>query len=91
MILDISEAQMAWLNFTNIALGVVVLVCLVAVSVSVFHAVLTRRSTRATAMGEVERDLHKMMHGDGHALHLPTLGMTMADGGEPAKPRKSRR
>ncbi len=89
MIFDITEAQMAWLNFTNIALGLVVLVCLVAVSLSVVQAVIERQRKRATAIDEVERDMRVMMHGDGHTFAVPGLGVTMADGGEPAKSTKN--
>jgi hypothetical protein len=91
MMFDISEAQMVWLNVTNIALGAVVLICLVAVSASIFHAVLERRRQRATVISEADRAVQGLLQGDGHAFDVPGLGLTMADGGEPAKPKKNRK
>jgi hypothetical protein len=58
-----------WLNFTNIALGLVTLVCVIAIAVGVVRELVPRlaRGSRLT---------------DDHAFHSPELGVTMADGGE---------
>jgi hypothetical protein len=59
-----------WLNFTNIALGLVTLVCVLVVVGGVARELLHRYERRALA-----RD-------DDHAFATPGLGVTMADGGE---------
>jgi hypothetical protein len=72
-----------WLNFTNIALGLVTLACVLAVVAGVAHE-LRQRFAR-----------HALAEKDDHAFATPSLGVTMADGGEridqpkPA-PRKQR-
>jgi hypothetical protein len=72
-----------WLNFTNIALGLVTLACVLAVVGGVASELRQRLARRALA----ERD--------DHVFATPSLGVTMADGGErldepePA-PRKGR-
>jgi hypothetical protein len=57
-----------WLNFTNIALGLVTLLCVIAVAGGVVRELLHRRALRTLA--------------DDHAFATPALGVTMADGGE---------
>jgi hypothetical protein len=59
-----------WLNFTNIALGLVTLVCVLVVAGGVARELLHRWEQRALARG------------DDHAFATPGLGVTMADGGE---------
>lgn len=58
-----------WLNFTNIALGLVTLVCVIAVAAGVVHE-LAQRTARARRPA------------DDHAFETPELGLTMADGGK---------
>lgn len=58
-----------WLNFTNIALGLVTLVCVIAVVAGVLHE-LGHRLTQGKRLA------------DDHAFETPELGVTMADGGE---------
>jgi hypothetical protein len=58
-----------WLNFTNIALGLVTLVCVLVVAGGVARELLHRLERRAVAR-------------DDHAFATPGLGVTMADGGE---------
>ena len=87
MTLDITGAQMLWLNITNIALGAVVLICLVVLAVSVGRAILERRRKRATIIDRADSEVHALLHSDAHALEVPGLGFTMADGGEPVKPK----
>jgi hypothetical protein len=58
-----------WLDFTNIALGLVTLLCVVAVAAGVvreLHHRIARRRRLA----------------DDHSFEAPELGVTMADGGE---------
>ena len=73
-----------WLTFTNIALGVVTLVCCIAVGVGIVQEVVARRR-KAAALSALDRevaDLVSTYGSDGHAFELPNLGVTMADGGE---------
>ena len=58
-----------WLDFTNIALGLVTLLCLVVVVIGVVRE-LGHRYARGKKLA------------DDHAFDTPELGLTMADGGE---------
>ena len=59
-----------WLNFTNIALGLVTLACVLA-------------SSRAAWCGSLLRwQRARGRSADDHAFATPELGLTMADGGE---------
>jgi hypothetical protein len=59
-----------WLNFTNIALGLVTLACVIAIAGAVARELLLRWGRGAAALE------------DDHAFATPELGVTMADGGE---------
>ena len=59
-----------WLNFTNIALGLVTLACVLVVVGGVARELMHRFERRARAAE------------DDHAFATPGLGVTMADGGE---------
>jgi hypothetical protein len=69
-----------WLDFTNVALGLVTLACVVAIAAGVVRELVERRRHAAAAA-------------DDHAFATPRLGLTMADGGEridrdePERPR----
>lgn len=67
---DWGDPETLWLNITNAVLGIVTLAALLSVlgaaAVEVFGR-LKKRLARAR---------------DFHALHVPGLGLTMADGGE---------
>ena len=78
-----------WLTFTNAALGIVVLVCFIAVGVGIVQEIAARRR-KSRAM---DRELHDLVAAfdDGHAFHVPTLGVTMADGGEPLEKKDAER
>ncbi len=65
----------SWLNATNALLGIVTLVCVIGLGAAIFHDVASKVRARAA-----ERR-HFVF--DEHALHVPELGLTMADGGEP--------
>ncbi len=58
-----------WLNFTNIALGLVTLLCVLVVVGGVVREISYRFSRRKKLA-------------DDHAFVTPELGLTMADGGE---------
>lgn len=73
--LDLGDPKTLWLNITNIALGVVTLLCFVVVAWGAGVEVLARLRRRwALHMGE-----------DEHVFAVPGLGTTMADGGEKVK------
>ena len=79
-----SDPSTYWLTLTNAALGVVVLICCVAVAIGVFQE-LAAKHRKASALSRIDRDVADLVASfqDGHAFHLPQLGVTMADGGEP--------
>jgi hypothetical protein len=67
-----------WLDFTNIALGLVTLVCVIVVVAGVVRE-----------LGH--RHLHAKKLADDHAFDTPELGLTMADGGERIDRKRSDR
>ena len=78
-----------WLSATNLALGVVVLICAFAVTAAVVREVTVRRRRRARMSRELDRDMRQLVaEFDDHAFLDPDLGITMADGGERIPPRK---
>jgi len=71
------------LTVTNIALGVVTVVCCVAVAVGIFQELAARRK-KAAAISGLDHEVADLVASyDGHAFHVPNLGLTMADGGDP--------
>ena len=86
-----SDPSTYWLNVTNIALGVVVLICCLAVGIGVLQELAARRKKHA-ALSKLDAevaDLVTAFH-DGHAFNLPGLGVTMADGGEDLRKKEER-
>ena len=72
-----------WLTITNIALGAVTLICIVAVGVGIVQELAARARKRA-ALGKLDAEVADLVasYTDGHAFDIPSLGVTMADGGE---------
>lgn len=70
----------AWLNATNALLGIVVFACVIAIGGVLFHEIANRVRARAAERGHFVYDQH--------AVHVPELGLTMADGGEPTEERE---
>ena len=80
-----------WLNFTNIALLVLVVVCCGAVAFGVVQELAARRR-KAASMSKLDREVSELVASyDGHAFHVPGLGLTMADGGEEAGKKEEER
>lgn len=81
-----------WLTFTNIGLGIVVLVCCVAVAAGVLQEVVARYKKRAAA-DALDREVSDLAanYAGGHAFNLPNLGVTMADGGEEVRKKETRK
>ena len=81
---DWSNPETLWLNLTNLGLGIVTLVCLAVVTWGIAIDVRARLRRRA---GAADQDVRELLASfDDHALHVPELGLTMADGGEKVEP-----
>ena len=76
-----SDPQTLWLNLTNAALGVATLLALGVLAMGIGQELLARRR-RAREINGLDSELH-------HMLHVPELGLTMADGGEPLPPHSA--
>ncbi|MBZ5582830.1 MAG: hypothetical protein LAQ30_11635 [Acidobacteriia bacterium] len=77
-----SDPSAYWLNFTNIALGILVLICCGAVAFGVLQELAARRR-KAASVSKLDREVADLVSSyDGHAFNVPGLGLTMADGGE---------
>jgi hypothetical protein len=77
-----SDPAAYWLSFTNIALLALVVVCCGAVVFGVAQKLAARRKKDAS-MSQLDREVSDLVASyDGHAFHVPGLGVTMADGGE---------
>ncbi len=77
-----SDPSAYWLTFTNIALGVLVLVCCGLVAYGVAQELIARRR-KAAQLNQLDREVADLVASyDGHTFDVPGLGLTMADGGE---------
>ena len=86
-----SDPSTFWLTFMNAALGVVTLVCCIAIGIGVAQELAARRKKRA-ALSALDQEVSQLVASyDGHAFHVPNLGLTMADGGEELKDKKEER
>ncbi len=70
---ELLNSESGWLNLTNLALGIAVLACVVAVGRVVIQDLRVWLAVRR----------RKPLFQDDHAFSLSSLGITMADGGEP--------
>jgi hypothetical protein len=74
-----------WLNLTNIALGVIVVLALLLVAYGIVWEVVSRHK-RASGLRDLDAEMEKMLRSEfAHSLPVPELGLTMADGGEHVK------
>ena len=73
-----SDPAMLWLSTINLVLGLVCLVCVAVIGYGVLREIGTRLRLKVPLVG---RELT-------HAFHVPDLGYTMADGGEPEPGRR---
>ena len=69
---DLSDPNTFWLNVTNIVLGLVTLICCVAVGRGLYQELSVR----------LKKHSRVPVRSDDHAFLVPGLGLTMADGGE---------
>jgi hypothetical protein len=79
IVFDLSDPKTFWLNITNLGLGLVVVVCCIAVARTFLRELLDRRSQRVS----------EGMAFDDHTFMEPELGLTMADGGEKREKKES--
>ena len=86
-----SDPSTYWLNVTNIALGVVVLICCLAVGIGVVQELAAKRKKRVS-LSNLDTEVADLVasFGDGHAFNVPGLGVTMADGGEELRKKEER-
>ncbi|HUP05403.1 MAG TPA: hypothetical protein VMU19_15500 [Bryobacteraceae bacterium] len=83
-----SDPATYWLNVTNIALGVMVLLCCAAVAYGVVQELAARRR-KAHESSRLDREVADLVAAyDSHAFNVPGLGLTMADGGEEQDKKK---
>ena len=81
--LDWSDPQTLWLNITNLALGLVTLAAIAVIGFAVARELVLRRR-KAAEFNSLDAELNTMLGGaSAHVLHVPELGLTMADGGQP--------
>lgn len=86
-----NEPTAYWLTFTNIALGLVVLVCCGAVVIGILQELAARRK-KAQEFKKMDRAVADLVASyEGHAFDVPGLGLTMADGGEPLPKKEEER
>jgi hypothetical protein len=87
----VSDPSTYWLTATNIALGLVTLICCIAVGIGILQELAAKRK-KHVAMSALDREVSDLVSsfGDGHAFHIPSLGVTMADGGEELKKKEER-
>jgi len=79
-----------WLTFTNIALGVVTLICCGALAIGILQEVAARRKRKAS-VANVDAELASLASSyGGHVFNVPGLGVTMADGGEELRKKEER-
>ena len=74
-----------WLNVTNIALGVIVVLSVLLVAYGIVWELVIRRKKQA-GLQDVNSEMQEMLQNEfSHSLAVPELGLTMADGGEHVK------
>jgi hypothetical protein len=74
-----------WLNVTNIALGVVVVLAVLLLAYGVVWELVIRHKKRH-GVRDVNAEMQAMLQKEfSHSFQVPELGLTMADGGEHVK------
>jgi len=87
----VNDPSTYWLTFTNIALGVVTLIGCAAVVIGVLQELAAKRK-KSAALSRLDGEVSDLVtsFSDGHAFNVPSLGVTMADGGEELKKNEER-
>lgn len=79
-----------WLNVTNIALGVIVVLAVLLVAYGVIRELVIRHK-KPSGVRDVNAEMQALLRDEfGHSLAVPELGLTMADGGEHRKPEEKK-
>ena len=90
-LISTASQEVAWLNAVNIALGVVVAICLGVLVLGVLRDLQLRARNRVAVSKGLDREMREMMGtADDHTFAVPNLGLTMADGGERVDKRKKK-
>jgi hypothetical protein len=86
-----SDPSTYWLTMTNVVLGIVTLLGCAAVAVGVIQEIVARRR-KAASLSNLDREVADLVtsFGDGHTFQVPTLGVTMADGGEEIRKKETK-
>jgi len=77
---ELTDPQVFWVNATNLVLGLVTLCCTALIASVVVNELIERWVGRLVDQAQ----------GDGHAIRVRGLGMTMADGGVPSDDEKAK-
>jgi hypothetical protein len=79
----VNDPSTYWLTITNIVLGLVTLICCAAVGIGVAQELAAKRKKKAV-LSKLDHEVADLVssYSDGHAFQVPSLGVTMADGGE---------
>ena len=87
-----SDPSTYWLNVTNIALGLVTVICCFAVAIGIVQELAAKRR-KSTVMSKLDSEVTGLVaaFGDRHAFHVPSLGVTLADGGEEVSKEASKK
>jgi hypothetical protein len=86
----VNDPSTYWLNFMNIALGLLTLLACAAVGFGVLQELAARRK-KAAALSKLDHEVADLVATyDGHAFNVPGLGVTMADGGEDLRKKAER-
>jgi hypothetical protein len=79
-----------WLNVTNIALGVVVVLAVLLLAYGIIWELVIRHRKHSRTRN-IDAEVQAMLHDEfGHSMAVPELGLTMADGGERVKAEDQR-
>jgi hypothetical protein len=87
----VSDPSTYWLNVTNIALGLVTLICCIAVGIGIVQELAAKRR-KSASLSRIDTEVADLVasFADGHAFHIPSLGVTMADGGEELRKKEEK-
>jgi len=72
-------------------LGLVTLICCIAVGIGIVQELAAKRR-KSASLSRIDSEVADLVasFGDGHAFHIPSLGVTMADGGEELRKKEEK-
>jgi len=74
-----------WLQMMNLAMAAVVVGAGITIFIAIAGALRERRLRHAGEAQGVDEEMVVMLREQSHRIHVPELGLTMADGGEELK------